>query len=210
MLKRRKTTSSMMTHGGMKGRSDCSRLAAHRRIAKIRQVTGELPVSILMIMVALLAMSHYLSNISIPNFFFLFSTNLTKRSYSMSVSSKRYVFRSSSSNSVSGRVSRRIQYNGESSFRRTPFKRNVSSTPVSYSPPSGVQSPSLPNDIDDELIDLVVLAIDVQSRGTLGCAYYVGAEERLCAMEDISNGPVDIIEQRLVCVCFKVTANCIQ
>ena len=54
------------------------------------------------------------------------------------------------------------------------------------------------------------MAIDVQSRGTLGCAYYVGAEERLCAMEDISNGPLDIIEQCWYVSVPRVTANDIQ
>ena len=40
----------------------------------------------------------------------------------------------------------------------------------------------------------VIMAIDMRDRGTLGCAYYIAREERLCMMEDIKLAGLDVIE----------------
>ena len=41
---------------------------------------------------------------------------------------------------------------------------------------------------DDEQLELVVMAVDVRERGTIGCAYYVAREERLFCMEEVRGG----------------------
>ena len=40
------------------------------------------------------------------------------------------------------------------------------------------------------------MAVDVRERGTVGCAYYVAAEEKLYFMEDVKLGGADIVEAR--------------
>ena len=161
-------------------------------------------------MVALLATPHLFLRHFCSQLFSFFSRLDEQCKDSMSGSYKRYVDRSPASSSLNGRASRRQQYNGESSSRSTPSKRTISSTPVSYDSPSEVQRPDLLNNGDDEVVDLVVMAIDLQSRGTLGCAYYVGAEEKLCAMEDVSNESQDISEQRWCVSILEVAANDVQ
>jgi len=82
-----------------------------------------------------------------------------------------------------------------------------SSTPVTrYAPPSqsAASSTSAPGPIPDaeeslardDSLNEIVMAINVQSRGTVGCAYYVAQEERLYFMEDVTLGGADIVEAR--------------
>lgn len=40
------------------------------------------------------------------------------------------------------------------------------------------------------------MAVDLLSRGTVGCCYYVARDERMYFMEDIQFGDVEIIENR--------------
>jgi DNA mismatch repair protein MSH5 len=40
----------------------------------------------------------------------------------------------------------------------------------------------------------IIMAVDLRDRGTIGCAYYVARNERLCLMEDIKMGGLDIID----------------
>jgi DNA mismatch repair protein MSH5 len=40
----------------------------------------------------------------------------------------------------------------------------------------------------------IIMAIDLRDRGTIGCAYYVVREEKLCLMEDIKMARLDIID----------------
>lgn len=40
------------------------------------------------------------------------------------------------------------------------------------------------------------MAVDVRERGTVGCAYYVAAEEKLYFMEDVKLGGADVVEAR--------------
>lgn len=40
------------------------------------------------------------------------------------------------------------------------------------------------------------MAVDVKSRGNVGCAYYVAREEKLYFMEDVKHGGADVVEAR--------------
>ncbi|KAM3071187.1 hypothetical protein ACMFMF_007662 [Clarireedia jacksonii] len=40
----------------------------------------------------------------------------------------------------------------------------------------------------------IIMAVDMKDRGSVGCAYYVAREEKLCLMTDISMGGLDIID----------------
>lgn len=51
-------------------------------------------------------------------------------------------------------------------------------------------------DDDDDTLNEVVMAVDLLSRGTVGCCYYVARDERMYFMEDIQFGDVEIIENR--------------
>ncbi|KAG9520158.1 hypothetical protein KCU93_g7807, partial [Aureobasidium melanogenum] len=69
---------------------------------------------------------------------------------------------------------------------------------VPRQPPTSV-TPSLrrdnfDDDASDETLDEIVMAVDWKPRGTVGCAYYVAAQEKLYFMEDIELGGLDIIE----------------
>ena len=44
-------------------------------------------------------------------------------------------------------------------------------------------------------IDLVIMAIDIRERGTVGCAYYVASEGTLKCMEDIVKGGSNVLDQ---------------
>jgi DNA mismatch repair protein MSH5 len=50
------------------------------------------------------------------------------------------------------------------------------------------------NDEADEDLDQVVMAIDRQQKGAIGCAYYVAREEKLYCLQDVTNGRLDAIE----------------
>ncbi|KAE8444261.1 hypothetical protein EG329_000761 [Mollisiaceae sp. DMI_Dod_QoI] len=47
---------------------------------------------------------------------------------------------------------------------------------------------------DSDAMNEVILAVDMRDRGTIGCAYYVAREEKLCLMEDIKMAGLDIID----------------
>jgi len=47
---------------------------------------------------------------------------------------------------------------------------------------------------DADAMNEVIMAVDLRDRGTIGCAYYVAREEKLCLMEDIKMGGLDIID----------------
>jgi hypothetical protein len=52
------------------------------------------------------------------------------------------------------------------------------------------------DDIHDDTLSEVVMAIDMTPRGTVGCCYYVAREEKLYFMEDIQVGDAGIVESR--------------
>ena len=80
--------------------------------------------------------------------------------------------------------------------------RQPSSAPsVVYQQPSASVTPSQPRDrfddgASDETLDEIIMAVDMKPRGTVGCAYYVAAQEKLYFMEDIELGGPDVIEAR--------------
>jgi DNA mismatch repair protein MSH5 len=52
-------------------------------------------------------------------------------------------------------------------------------------------------DSDDEVdedMEQVVMAIDRQQKGTIGCAYYVAREEKLYCLQDVINGSMETVE----------------
>ena len=53
------------------------------------------------------------------------------------------------------------------------------------------------DDIHDDTLSEVIMAVDMTTRGTVGCCYYVAREERLYFMEDIQIGDVDIVDTRV-------------
>jgi DNA mismatch repair protein MSH5 len=82
---------------------------------------------------------------------------------------------------------------------------------VNFNPPSQTASHGHPSprdgastqlDGDDALdhgevnedLEQVVLAIDRQRKGTVGCAYYSAREEKLYCLQDMENGTMDAVE----------------
>lgn len=49
---------------------------------------------------------------------------------------------------------------------------------------------------DFDAFNEVVMAVDMKSRGEIGCAYYLAREETLYFMEEVKSGSVDIIDGR--------------
>lgn len=47
---------------------------------------------------------------------------------------------------------------------------------------------------DADSLNEIIMAIDMKERGTLGCAYYIAREEKLCLMEDIKIAGLDIVD----------------
>ena len=40
------------------------------------------------------------------------------------------------------------------------------------------------------------MAVDIKAHGTVGCAYYVAREERLCCMDDVKIGGLEVVDRR--------------
>lgn len=53
----------------------------------------------------------------------------------------------------------------------------------------------LPQELDDEDLCQVIMAIDIKDRGTVGCSYYNAQEEKLYILEDIARGGKDIVDK---------------
>ncbi|KAK2626882.1 hypothetical protein QTJ16_004057 [Diplocarpon rosae] len=47
---------------------------------------------------------------------------------------------------------------------------------------------------NSDAINEVIMAVELKARGTIGCAYYLAREEKLCLMEDIKMAGLDIID----------------
>ena len=88
-------------------------------------------------------------------------------------------------------------------------QRNRVSLRPQSSHTSNITSPRDENDISAEILESdaetqmredadamneIIMAVDLRDRGTVGCAYYVAREEKLCLMEDIKVGGLDIID----------------
>ncbi len=53
------------------------------------------------------------------------------------------------------------------------------------------------NDVCDDTLNEIIMAVDMTPRGTIGCCYYIAREEKLYFMEDIQIGDVDIVSTRV-------------
>jgi DNA mismatch repair protein MSH5 len=47
---------------------------------------------------------------------------------------------------------------------------------------------------DSDAMNEIIMAIDMKDRGTVGCAYYVAREEKLCMMEDMKMAGLDLVD----------------
>lgn len=47
---------------------------------------------------------------------------------------------------------------------------------------------------DDDSLNEVVMAVDIQKKGTVGCSYYVAREEKFYILEDVKCGGLDVID----------------
>ena len=47
---------------------------------------------------------------------------------------------------------------------------------------------------DDDAMNEIIVSIDMKDRGTIGCAYYIAREEKLCLMEDIKMAGLDVVD----------------
>ena len=52
---------------------------------------------------------------------------------------------------------------------------------------------SVHND-DIDALNEVIMAVDLRERGTVGCCYYIARDEKLCFMEDVKFGGVDVVD----------------
>ena len=46
----------------------------------------------------------------------------------------------------------------------------------------------------NEVLEHIIMAIDRQQRGAIGCAYYAAREEKLYCLQDLNNGGLEVIE----------------
>lgn len=77
--------------------------------------------------------------------------------------------------------------------QRARFANNSPRIVPSLAQQSGGLAPEN-EDVDDDTLSEIVMAVDMTPRGTVGCCYYMAHEERLYFMEDIQIGDVDIVE----------------
>jgi DNA mismatch repair protein MSH5 len=47
---------------------------------------------------------------------------------------------------------------------------------------------------DSDAMNEIIVSIDMKDRGTIGCAYYIAREEKLCLMKDIKMAGLDIVD----------------
>lgn len=58
--------------------------------------------------------------------------------------------------------------------------------------------------VAEDSLNEVVMAVDLRDRGTVGCCYYVARDEKLYFMEDVKCGGWEVIES---CECLKIGCN---
>lgn len=58
------------------------------------------------------------------------------------------------------------------------------------------QSGDTLEEVGDDDVCKVVMAIDIRERGTVGCSYYVAEQKMLYILEDITLGGMDVVETR--------------
>lgn len=47
---------------------------------------------------------------------------------------------------------------------------------------------------NSDAMNEIIMAVDMRDKGTLGCAYYIAREEKLCLMEDIKMANLNVVE----------------
>lgn len=62
-------------------------------------------------------------------------------------------------------------------------------------PPLSLNGTSLEDQTEDSLCE-TIMALEMKQRATIGCCYYVAAEETLFLMQDVPLGSNEIVEQR--------------
>jgi len=83
------------------------------------------------------------------------------------------------------------------SFRPLSSQPSVNS---SFGDENGVRAEIIESDAetqrreDADAMNEIIMAVDLRDHGTIGCAYYVAREEKLCLMEDIKMAGLDIID----------------
>lgn len=87
-----------------------------------------------------------------------------------------------------------------------PFKKRISiksasshvAAPPSVqnedNPESGENESDIQERENEDSMDEIIMAVELKERGTIGCAYYIAREERLCMMTDISMAGLDMID----------------
>lgn len=74
-----------------------------------------------------------------------------------------------------------------------PDAHQHSSTPVHA---GAIQERDAAEDEEDEPLAERIMAVDMRDRGSIGCCYYVAAEEALYLLEDIKSGGLETIDLR--------------
>lgn len=108
--------------------------------------------------------------------------------------------------SLTARSIQRDEY-GSSSMHLSPFCNRISMNSKSAhiaSPPSvqdevnivepGENEADIQEREDCDSMNEVIMAVELKGLGTVGCAYYLAREEKLCMMADISMAGLDIID----------------
>lgn len=107
------------------------------------------------------------------------------------------------SQGLGGQRNRFIRHSvpSRTSSQRGPSEHIYNSTPTRTDvPPDSAQSQvpphhqALDNDESSEALEQIVMAIDRQQRGAIGCAYYAAREEKLYCLQDMNNGSLEVIE----------------
>lgn len=90
----------------------------------------------------------------------------------------------------------RVQYaNSARSGSVVDFALSQSQTPSAHGPAFDSLS-TIREDYEQDLdmTNEIVMAVDMNARGTVGCSYYVAAEEKLYFMEDVTFGGVEVVD----------------
>jgi hypothetical protein len=81
---------------------------------------------------------------------------------------------------------------------RPPSSHIASNSPSQAGLDEQVEESEAEDDIqrreDADSLNEIIMAVDMKERGTLGCAFYIAREEKLCLMEDIKMTGLDIVD----------------
>lgn len=50
------------------------------------------------------------------------------------------------------------------------------------------------SDLDDDTLNEIIMAVDLGTKGSVGCSYYVARDEAMYFMEDVKLGDIDIVD----------------